>query len=221
MSGRFVQLPITFSEHMPWLHLAEAFTHLRACYNLAPGQMAGVLIKPRTEIQIALLQWGLLPFWAKEINLASHTFNARLDTVNNKPSFRAAFKTRHAVIPMAGYYEWQNTPQGKQAYYFQAEKNNEMLWAAGLWEPRHAIQTDTSSGTFTIITQTAEAMPTQRMPMLMDINDVSTWLDLKPGPSMPFLLTRSTPNLKMYPVSKRINATRDDDADLIAPIIIV
>lgn len=206
----------------PRPEFAEAFARIPARYNLAPGQIASVLIKPKTEIELATLQWGLLPFWAKELSLASHTFNARLDTVDDKPSFRAAFKTRHAVIPIAGYYEWQKTELGKQPYYFQAEKRGETLWLAGLWEPRHALQTDASNGTFTIITQTAEDLPAtihSRMPVFLETQDVEKWLSLKPGPSMPFLLTRSLPALKTHAVSKRVNAAHDDDAALIEPIV--
>ena len=222
MCGRFSQLPSQSPFQAPRPELAAAFALIPKRYNLAPGQIASVLIKPKADIELATLQWGLLPFWAKELSLASSTFNARLDTVDDKPSFRAAFKTRHAVIPMAGYYEWQKTPEGKQPYYIQAEKSNETLWVAGLWEPRHALQTDTSHGTFTIITQPAEGLPASvhtRMPIFLANQDVEQWLSLKPGPSMPFLLTRSLPALKVHPVSKRVNAARDDDAELIEPVV--
>jgi putative SOS response-associated peptidase YedK len=221
MCGRFSQLPSQSPFQAPRPELADAFARIPTRYNLAPGQTASVLIKPNADIELATLQWGLLPFWAKELSLASHTFNARLDTVDDKPSFRAAFKTRHAVIPMAGYYEWQKTPGGKQPYYFHAEKVGEILWVAGLWEPRHALQTDASHGTFTIITQPAEGLPASihnRMPVFMDTGDVEKWLSLKPGPSMPFLLTRSLPTLKTHAVSKRVNAAHDDDAELIVPV---
>lgn len=221
MCGRFSQLPSQSPFQAPRPELADMFVRLPVRYNLAPGQTAGVLIQPKSEIELATLQWGLLPFWAKELSLASHTINARLDTVDQKPSFRAAFKTRHAVIPMSGYYEWQATPSGKQAYYFQPEDRSGYFWVAGLWEPRHALQTDDSSGTFTVITQPAEGMPAQvhsRMPVFMEARDVEKWLSLKPGPSMPFLLTRSLPAMKLHPVSRRVNAARDDDADMIKAV---
>ena len=46
------------------------------------------------------------------------TFNARAETVESKPVFRDAFKRTRCLIPMSGYYEWQNTPGGKQPWYF-------------------------------------------------------------------------------------------------------
>ncbi len=224
MCGRFSQLPSQSPFQAPRPELADAFAHMPARFNLAPGQTANVLIQPKADIELATLQWGLLPFWAKELSLGSHTFNARLDTADSKPSFRAAFKARHAAIPMAGYYEWQTTPTGKQPYYFHPEDRDAVFWVAGLWEPRHALQTDASSGTFTLITQPADGLPAQihsRMPVFMEPRDVEKWLSLKPGPSMPFLLTRSLPAMKAHPVSKRVNAAHDDDAGLIEPVELV
>jgi putative SOS response-associated peptidase YedK len=144
-----------------------------------------------------------------------------MDSVDNKPSFRAAFKARHAVIPVSGYYEWQTTANGKQPYYFQAENSSHYLWLAGLWEPRHALQTDDSDGSFTLITQEAAGIPASvhpRMPIFLAEDEIETWLTLSAGPSMPFLLTRSLPAISVQPVSKRVNTPREDDEGLIAPL---
>ena len=222
MCGRFSQSPFQAPQALPWPHLQPAFAALPMRFNLAPSQTAGVLIKHQDTVQLATLQWGLLPFWAKDLSLASHTINARLETVDDKPSFRAAFKARHAAVPVSGYYEWQATANGKQPYYFHAE-NARPLWIAGLWEPRHALQTDASTGTFTLITQAAEGLPASihsRMPVFLDVLDLENWLSLPAGPSMPFLLTRTLPELRVHPVSKRVNAGRDDDAGLIEPVLL-
>jgi putative SOS response-associated peptidase YedK len=163
----------------------------------------------------------LLPFFAKELAFGNRAFNARIETVDDKPAFRAAFKARHAVIPMAGYYEWKASETGKQPFYLRAENPHDTLWVAGLWEPKHALQTDTSAGSFTLITQPAEGLAAEvhsRMPVFLEQRDVDHWLGLSRGPSMPFLLTRPTPALKVFPVSKRVNKGVDDDAGLIEPI---
>ena len=52
------------------------------------------------------------------------TFNARAETISEKPMFRDAFKRRRCLIPASGYYEWQNTPTGKQPYYFSTENGS-------------------------------------------------------------------------------------------------
>jgi putative SOS response-associated peptidase YedK len=66
------------------------------------------------------MRWGLIPSWwskpLKEMKVA--TFNARVETVAEKPVFRDAFKRSRCLIPASGYYEWQDTPDGKQPFYF-------------------------------------------------------------------------------------------------------
>ncbi len=57
------------------------------------------------------MRWGAVPVWwskqLKELKLA--TFNARAETVATKPFFRSAFKRNRCLIPVSGYYEWQDS----------------------------------------------------------------------------------------------------------------
>ena len=62
------------------------------------------------------------------------TFNARAETVEIKPFFRGAFKRNRCLIPMSGYYEWQDAPGSKQPWYFTARDGSPALTAAGLLE---------------------------------------------------------------------------------------
>jgi putative SOS response-associated peptidase YedK len=62
------------------------------------------------------MRWGLIPrWWSKTIKDAKiATFNARAETIETKPFFRDAFKRTRCLIPMSGYYEWQDASGGKQ-----------------------------------------------------------------------------------------------------------
>jgi hypothetical protein len=60
------------------------------------------------------------------------TFNARVETVETKPVFRDAFKRSRCLIPMSGYYEWQNIPSGKQPWYFASRDGSAILTGCGL-----------------------------------------------------------------------------------------
>jgi putative SOS response-associated peptidase YedK len=86
--------------------------------------------------ELVTMRWGLVPWWwnkpLKELRMA--TFNARAETVETKPVFRDAFKRSRCLIPMSGYYEWQDIPSGKQPYYFSAADGSPILIAAGLWD---------------------------------------------------------------------------------------
>jgi putative SOS response-associated peptidase YedK len=86
--------------------------------------------------ECASMRWGPVPYWwskpLKKLRLA--TFNARVETATEKPFFHEPFKHRRCLIPASGYYEWQDTPNGKQPWYFTARDGSLALTIAGLWD---------------------------------------------------------------------------------------
>ena len=80
------------------------------------------------------MRWGLIPsWWKKSAKEIPATFNARAETLADKPMFRDAFKRNRCLIPASGYYEWLATPTGKQPYYYTA-RDGLALTFAGLWD---------------------------------------------------------------------------------------
>lgn len=220
MCGRFVQLPLQFPERLPWPGLAPALSDLSARYNLAPTQRAAVVLDDDGNMDVRRLRWGLLPHWMKDLKQSYSTINARIETVDTKPTFRTAWKHRRCVIPMRGYYEWQATPTGKQPYFIALRDGGD-LYAAGLWEHRHALQDSAEHGSCAVITTTAEdeaGHVHDRMPVFIPAELVETYLHGTPAEAMALLLAIPTPDLTTRPVSRRVNAPKDDDPDLLTPI---
>ena len=60
--------------------------------------------------ELVQVRWGLIPrWWSKTIKDAKiATFNGRAETIETKPFFRDPFKRTRCLIPMSGYYEWQD-----------------------------------------------------------------------------------------------------------------
>jgi putative SOS response-associated peptidase YedK len=80
------------------------------------------------------MRWGLIPaWWKKAIKDLPATFNARAETVSDKPMFRTAFKRSRCIVPASGYYEWKTINGAKQPFYFSAEDGG-VLSIAGLWD---------------------------------------------------------------------------------------
>ncbi len=101
--------------------LAEAFgltapDDLPARLNIAPSMPVAALIRDEESGAPAFgwLQWGLVPFWARERSIGNRMFNARAETVHEKPSFRAAFRHRRCLIPADGFYEWGSPHRQKR-----------------------------------------------------------------------------------------------------------
>lgn len=78
-------------------------------------------------------EWGLVPVWAKDTKGAARLFNARSETVTEKPSFRAAATKRRGLVPADGYYEWQVTGDGKIPRYLHPEDAGQVLSFAALY----------------------------------------------------------------------------------------
>lgn len=121
------------------------FEQLQPDYNIAPTKDVPILVEhfqdpqdPKTPWQrhLYMARWGLVPGWAKDLSFGQRTFNARSETVIEKPSFRAAVKTRRAAIPVDGYYEWlapATKGERKQPYYVRP-KDGSPIFFAGLYE---------------------------------------------------------------------------------------
>ena len=107
MCGRFTQR-MTWRELHERMDLIGTPLNLRPRYNVAPGQdIAVVRAGTGAGRGLAMLRWGLIPAWAKDPTIAWKLINARSETAAEKPSFRAAFRSRRCLIPADGFYEWQ------------------------------------------------------------------------------------------------------------------
>ena len=132
MCGRFTQA-YTWQELVALYRLTVPALNLQPRYNIAPTTTIDAVI-PRGggQLEFVRMRWGLIPsWWKKTAREAPSTFNARAETVAEKPMFRTAFKRSRCVIPASGYYEWKPTPTGKQPYYISA-RDGSVLSFAGL-----------------------------------------------------------------------------------------
>ncbi len=93
-------------------------TDLPISYNIAPSQkVLTIRFNPKTKQRsLDALQWGLIPYWAKDPKFAYKTIDARVETVDTAPSYREAFKKRRCLIPSDGFYEWKKVLGGKIPY---------------------------------------------------------------------------------------------------------
>ena len=77
---------------------AELRASLAPSRNVAPSQQVLALVVTERGRAIEAFRWGLIPSWAKDPKIGNKTFNARAETITEKPSFRAAFRTRRCAI---------------------------------------------------------------------------------------------------------------------------
>jgi putative SOS response-associated peptidase YedK len=193
-------------------------------YNIAPTQSVATVTVDREKMQrqFQFMRWGLIPSWAKDMKIGSHTINARSETVAEKPAFRSAIKHRRCLIIADGFYEWQPQGKKKQPYYFQMA-NNEPFAIAGLWENWRSPEGE-NIVSCSIITTTANetVQPVHdRMPVILPSGDWEQWLDSSINNSqqvLPLLKPYDPAAMKANAVSAIVNSPTRDSPECIQAI---
>jgi putative SOS response-associated peptidase YedK len=147
---------------------------------VAPLSPMAIVRIENNERHFALVRWGLIPSWVKEIRPGKPIINARNETILEKPSFRNAIRRRRCLIPADGFYEWLGDVPGRKIPYFIHRPDHGLFAFAGLWE--HWLGADGSElETAAIITTASNEVITQineRMPVVVHPQDFARWLDV-------------------------------------------
>jgi putative SOS response-associated peptidase YedK len=196
-------------EEMPWF---------APTYNAAPQSIQPVIRLNRDsgKREVALMRWGLVPFWARDAKVGLSTINARAEEAAAK--YREALKKRRCLVPVDAFYEWQRQDAKPFAI---ALKSGEPYAFAGLWEswrPKDGEPLET----FTILTTDPnEVMEPihDRMPVILDPRDFDRWLDVGDPTRPPVDLLRPYPADRMcaWQVSARVGNVRNNDMALLDP----
>lgn len=220
MCGRFTQA-YTWAEVEAFLSVFGERRNLQPHYNLAPTDTvhAVTAATPRT---LTPMRWGLIPYWWKKpLKELPATFNARAESIADRPMFRDAYKRRRCIIPASGFYEWTGRKTDRQPHYFTAADGAPILSFAGLWERwRNPDTSDDVSSCTIVVTSGNDWMKRyhDRMPAILDASGRDAWLDGSMGASD--LTPAHDDTLHEWLVSKRVNRSGvfDDDLTLIQPI---
>ena len=178
-------------------------------YNIAPTQQVPLIRIAGNDARIDAARWGLLPTWKKD-ETGAPLFNARGETVAEKPSFRSAFKARRGLMVLDGYYEWRQTKNGKQPYFVRPEDG--MLFAAALWE----TGLDRLSTTM-VTTEAAENMAWlhHRLPLFLRRDEVRQWVEGTPEEALELVHpSRVAETLVWNEAAQEVGNTRNDYAEL-------
>ena len=195
-------------------------------WNVGPQRRLFAVAELEGQRVLDRYRWGLLPSWAKDPALGNRLFNARGETVAEKPSFRSAFAKRPCAIAVDGFYEWDHRPgKNRQPNYFTRTDAEPMIFA-GLFEHWRDPQTPDSAvvATCTIITTTPSSDMDEihdRMPVVLERDQVSTWLDvLGVSGDERLSLLRPAPvgTLKHHGVANAVGSIKNDGPELIDPL---
>jgi putative SOS response-associated peptidase YedK len=178
-----------------------------------------VIIEHDGQRHVELMQWGLIPHWAKDPRIGFQMINARAESVAEKPAYRRPLRRQRCLVPASGFYEWQASSAGKVPYYMY-RKDDGLFAFAGLYDIWHDAAGQPVQ-TFTIITTQPNSLVAPihtRMPAILSPDTEAIWLDASVHD-----VTRLTALLRPYPVadlaahqvSRRVNSVKNNDVSLL------
>jgi putative SOS response-associated peptidase YedK len=193
-------------------------------YNIAPTQQVLIVRKEHGEKtrHFTTMRWGLIPSWAKDMSIGNRTLNARSETVTKTPAFRDSILKKRCLIPADGFYEWQKMGSVKQPFCFEV-REGEVFALAGLWDEWTCPEGEIIESC-TILTTGPNSLVADlhdRMPVIVPPEKYGLWLD----PDVTdFAVIRDILKpydahlMRRYPVSRKLNNSKNDDADSAVPI---
>jgi len=131
-----------------------------------------------TDHEMQLMRWGLIPGWAKDPAIGSKMFNARAETVADKPSFKKALRLQRCIIPASAFFEWKGAPGAKVKQRI-ARTDGEPFGFAGLYDTWKSPDGERIA-TCTIITTTPNRVLAPihtRMPVILLPDEEEAWLN--------------------------------------------
>ena len=218
MCGRFILLT-DLSVIVESFGIGEVAAEYKPGSNISPGQQISAVIRNEDVNKLVDFRWGLIPSWAKDPSIGNKMFNARAETIAEKPSFREAFKRRRCLIVADGFYEWQKSEKGKKPFHFSLRSAGPFGFA-GLYETWMSPE-NRPVKTCTIITTDANDLLKpihDRMPVILSPDYYDAWMNTKETSTSrlkSLLIPYASDRMKAYPISTLINSPKNDSRELI------
>lgn len=138
-----------------------------------PGEDGSIIRLRDGVLSLESASWGLQPSWTHDPLFGrKNAYNARAETVFEKPSFRTAARHRRCLLPASGFYERQS---GRWLEF--RLKGGGAFAAPALYEEPNK---SSDEATYTMITTEPNetvAKVHDRMPVILDPDNYDTWLD--------------------------------------------
>ncbi|HEX2654984.1 MAG TPA: SOS response-associated peptidase [Xanthobacteraceae bacterium] len=192
-------------------------------YNIAPTQPVPIVRLEEGKRRFALVRWGLIPTWVKDLKTFTLLINARGETLLEKPSFRNAVRRRRCLFPADGFYEWMRAGERKTPHYISTTNGGPMAFA-GLWETwigPNGEEIETAAIVTTRANRTLAPLH-DRMPAIITPDAFDFWLDHnKVDAETAISLIAPAPEnlLEIREVSTAVNRTVNDMPALIEPAL--
>ena len=174
-------------------------------YNAHPYQNLPVIKKYTNGNTLENLKWGMVPSWSKKKEFKP-LINARLETIDEKISFKKLIKLTRCIAVADGFYEWKREDKNKIPHYFLREDKKTMYLAAIYDNNEFCLITEQASNNVNAVHH--------RQPVIINESDINRYLNLELNGSS-FLKECKKPKLEFYQISKDVNKPTNNSISLI------
>jgi putative SOS response-associated peptidase YedK len=185
-----------------------------------PGFLAPIVLQSHSTGRIAsgLARFGLIPSWAKDDKISRHTYNARAETVSEKPSYRSSWRQRrYAIALVDNFFEPKYITGKAQRWKIELAAQDslpkEPFGIASLWDTWAHPTTGELVTSFTMLTVNADTHTVmqqfhkpgdeKRTPVVLAPNQYAQWLSATPEEAMQMMQCQAMPALESQFCPKR------------------
>ncbi len=223
MCGRLAMMTVSW-EHIahlwsvgsPEAAQAQTFAQAQAPrYNVAPSQAVVAIRRTSQGPEITKLTWGM-----RAEHNTSLLINARSESLTTRPTFASAFKTRRCVIPATGFFEWEELGSQRLPHFVEVT-DQPMFCFAGLWGTTSNPDGERVETCAIITTEANDRLSVlhERMPVILSVETLATWLDPDTDPRLLRALLKPYPSNLMSTrrVDMRVNDACTDTPECVTP----
>jgi putative SOS response-associated peptidase YedK len=224
MCGRYVVGDDT-ERIVEFFAVSEARVPIEASYNVAPRDTVPVIVERSKGRILDAYQWGLVPYWERDLKTARRPINIRVETLRERDSYKATLERRRCLIPTSGFYEWKSAGGRKTPYFFHPQETPaafaglcEYWWPAGSGHDEDPLRT---CAILTLPPNDIVAPVHDRMPALLTRDAALAWLDPKtaPGEALGLIDASHVALLESWPVGSAVGNVRNNSPDLILRVV--
>ncbi len=189
-------------------------------YNICPTQTIAAVAEVRGRRRMGPMRWGFIPRWYRSPEDGPLLFNARGESLVDKPAFAEAARRRRCLIPATGFYEWTDEGGARRPWFIRAAEGG-LLALAGIWQAWEPPDGEARIVTCAIVTTEATgqlAALHHRVPVILKPEAWHDWLHAEALDFAAFIKPPAEGALVWYRVSEAVNSSRAEGAALIEPL---
>jgi len=182
------------------------------------------VIAQEDSSRVQLMQWGLIPAWSRDRKEAERirkgTYNARSETLHEKPSFKEPLNRGRCLIIAGGFFEWQHINQVKIPWYISLDQGRAFAFAGLCDTWRDPLSGEISKSCSLITTKANPLMEKihntkKRMPVILRKELENDWISGEPSllKRKQLLQVNNHTDLKAHTVTPRLSSPHADPSD--------